>query len=164
MSLAANLLDELAARGLYLAVAESLTGGSLGAALTEPAGASKVFLGSIVAYQTELKSELLGVSASLLLEAGAVDARVAAQMATGVRSKLAQKCNLAESKVIGLSTTGVAGPDPQGSCPVGTVFIGLAGEGFETQVLALSLDGDRQLIRQRTVAAAVEIIWEQIRL
>lgn len=163
MSQAPQLLAELEARGLHLALAESLTGGLLGAELTAPAGASKVILGSIVAYQTSLKNELLGVSKSLLSERGAVDSQVAAQMAMGVRTQLAKRCNLTEAEVIGLSTTGVAGPDLQDGQAVGTVFVGLSGKGFEDKVLALSLSGDRNQIRQLTVDAAIEMIWEQIR-
>ena len=163
MSKAAQLLAELEGRSLHLAVAESLTGGGLSGELTAPAGASKIVLGAIVAYQTELKNELLGVSKSLLAESGAVDARVAAQMASGVRTLLAQKCAIAETSVIGVATSGVAGPTEQDGKPVGTVFIAIAGDGFENQVLALELTGNREAIRSQTVDLAIDFLWEQFR-
>jgi nicotinamide-nucleotide amidase len=75
----ARLLETLAAQGLHLAVAESLTGGLLTSAFVDVSGASKVLLGSIVAYQTDLKHQLLGVSRPLLQEQGAIDAEVVAQ-------------------------------------------------------------------------------------
>ena len=78
-------------------------------------GASNVVLGSIVAYQTNLKHELLGVSRALLENQGPVDAEVVAQMAGGVRAKLAAKSGLNLAQVIGVATTGVAGPDRQNS-------------------------------------------------
>jgi nicotinamide-nucleotide amidase len=93
---AAALLSALGEKGLHLAVAESLTGGLLTSAFVDIPGASKVFLGSIVAYQTELKHQLLGVSRPLLQEQGAVDAEVVAQMASGIRVKLANKSGIDE--------------------------------------------------------------------
>lgn len=160
--LTAQLLATLESKGLKLAVAESLTGGLLAAEFTSVAGASNVFLGGIVAYQSALKHELLGVSASLLDQRGAVDAEVAAQMAAGVRERLAEKCGIDPFKVIGLSTTGVAGPDEQDGKSVGTVFAGVASSLFADQVLALNLDGGRQQIRQATVDQTIAFLWEQI--
>ena len=97
---AASILKELEARGFKLAIAESLTGGLLSAEFVSVPGASNVLLGSIVAYQTSLKHELLGVSRTLLENQGAVDPEVAAQMAAGIRTKLASKTNTDESQVI----------------------------------------------------------------
>lgn len=156
--LTAVLLAELAARGLTVAVAESLTGGQLTAELTRPAGASTVVLGGAVVYATPLKHTLTGVDEGLLAEHGPVHPEVAAQLARGIRTALAVDGRPAS---IGLSTTGVAGPEPQGGQPVGTVFVGIAlGEdcGNETRVLALHLDGDRAAIRDRTVHEAVSAL------
>jgi nicotinamide-nucleotide amidase len=114
---AERLIAALLRRDLKLAVAESLTGGLLAGAITEVSGASKVFLGSITAYQSVLKQQLLGVSGQLLENQGAVDPEVVAQMATGVRRKLSKCCGLDETKVIGIATTGVAGPDEQDGEP-----------------------------------------------
>jgi nicotinamide-nucleotide amidase len=156
---AASLLDSLASKGLHLAVAESLTGGLLTSAFVDVPGASKVLLGSIVAYQSELKHQLLGVSRPLLQEQGAVDAEVVAQMAYGIRAKLAAKSGLDESKVVGVATTGVAGPDPQDGKAAGTVFIGISGPSGDF-VYPLELTGDRTEIRSSALHAAVQALWE----
>jgi nicotinamide-nucleotide amidase len=155
----ARLLDTLAAQGLHLAVAESLTGGLLTSVFVDVSGASKVLLGSIVAYQTDLKHQLLGVSRPLLQEQGAIDAEVVAQMAAGVRAKLAAKCGLDEGKVVGVATTGVAGPDSQDGKQVGTVFIGISGHSGDF-VYPLQLNGSRAEIRAAAVSAAVDALGE----
>ncbi len=155
------LLAALERRGLKLAVAESLTGGLLAGAITEVAGASKVFLGSITAYQSILKQQLLGVSSQLLENQGAVDPEVVAQMAAGVRRKISTGCALEEAQVIGIATTGVAGPDEQDGKPVGTVYIGISGvEGVGEVVYAHSFEGSRSEIRKQTVNAAIGHLLE----
>jgi nicotinamide-nucleotide amidase len=98
-SKAAAALEGLAAKSLHLAVAESVTGGLLTSAFVDVPGASKVLLGSIVAYQSELKHGLLGVSRALLQEQGAVDPEVVAQMASGIRAKLAAKTGKTVSRL-----------------------------------------------------------------
>ena len=158
---AAEVLRLMRERGLKLAVAESLTGGALTSAFVDIPGASDVLLGGVVAYSTSLKHELLGVSSSLLAQQGAVDPEVAAQMAGGVRAKLAAKCGLDEAHVVGLATTGVAGPDAQDGKPVGTVYIGVSMSGSES-VFAELFDGDRAQIRQATVKVAIESLFEQL--
>ena len=85
-TVAADLVARLSASGRTVAVAESLTGGRGTAALTEVAGAAVVVRGGVLAYATDLKASVLGVDAVLLAQAGAVDADVAEQMASGVRS------------------------------------------------------------------------------
>lgn len=151
------LLGSLAARGLTLAVAESLTGGELVAELTRPAGASAVVLGGVVVYATELKRTLCGVDAALLAERGPVHPEVARQLAEGVRGRLAVGGSAA---AVGVATTGVAGPDPQGGRAVGTVFVGIADDAG-TSVLELALSGDRASIRRQVVARAVEALAER---
>jgi nicotinamide-nucleotide amidase len=148
---ALRLLDE---RGATLAVAESLTGGLVAAELTGVPGASRTFRGSVTAYATPLKHELLGVDAALLAARGAVDARVARKMAEGVRERLGADW--------GIATTGVAGPDPQDGHPVGTVFVAAAGPGGAVG-RALALAGDRAEIRRATVAAVLELLTAQLR-
>ena len=144
-----ELIERLAHRGLTVAVAESLTGGLLCAALTEVPGASAAVRGGVVAYATDLKASLLGVSEELLATHGAVDADVALQMATGVASQLGAD--------IGLSTTGVAGPELQDGKAVGTVFIAcVCGE--KRLVEELSLSGTRNEIRSLTVHAALRML------
>lgn len=146
----------LTAAGETLAVAESLTGGLLGAAVTDARGASLVFRGGITAYATELKHDLLGVDGDLLSARGPVDPDVAAQMAAGVRARL--------GATHGLATTGVAGPDPQGGKPPGTVCVAWAGAAGEVEVRVLDLPGDRAEIRTRTVAAALDLLLDKLAL
>ena len=98
-----------------LAVAESLTGGALAAALTAVAGASDVFLGGVVAYQAEVKRAVLGVSEEMLAGSGPVSEEVALAMAHGVRDLLGAD--------IAVATTGVAGPSSHGGKPPGTVCV-----------------------------------------
>ncbi|WUH90560.1 nicotinamide-nucleotide amidohydrolase family protein [Streptomyces sp. NBC_00433] len=152
---AAEVLRLLELRGGTLAVAESLTGGLLAAELTGVPGASRTFRGSVTAYATALKHELLGVDGALLAERGAVDARVAREMAEGVRRRLGADW--------GAATTGVAGPDPQDGQPVGTVFVAVAGPGGAGEVAELRLAGDRAAIRRASVAAVVDLLLEQLR-
>ncbi|MEJ1231237.1 MAG: nicotinamide-nucleotide amidohydrolase family protein [Galbitalea sp.] len=141
-------MAELAARGLTIAVAESLTGGLLVADLIDVPGASAVVLGGIVAYNTALKHSLLGVSAGLLAEHGAVHPEVAAQMARGVRLACAVAGLPAD---LGVATTGVAGPDPQDGQPVGTVFVAIA-DADGAVVTELALSGSRDAIRHEVVS------------
>lgn len=152
------IVDQFARLGLHLAVAESLTAGMVAAAIADVPGASKVLQGGIVAYQTTLKHRLLGVDKQLLAEHGAVHPLVAEQMAQGVRERLAEGV-LAET--VGVSTTGVAGPDWQDDQPPGTVYVGLAWQS-EVSHYAYAFSGSRQEIREATVAAVLERLWEHI--
>lgn len=141
------LIGALLERRLTIAVAESLTGGLLVAELIRTPGASSVVLGGVVAYNTELKHTILGVDAALLAEQGPVHPEVAIQMARGVRSALAVGGAAAD---IGVATTGVAGPDPQGGHAPGTAFIGISTPETEFSV-RVTLTGDRQRIRNGVV-------------
>ncbi|MFD3518658.1 CinA family protein [Streptomyces sp. NPDC058657] len=151
---AAGVLAELGARGQTLAVAESLTGGLVAAELTEVPGASQVFRGSVTAYATELKRDLLGVAPGLLRERGAVDGEVARQMAAGVRRVLGADW--------GIATTGVAGPDPQDGQPVGTVFVAVAGPEGVQKVAALRLNGSRSDIRRESVRGVFGLLASEL--
>jgi nicotinamide-nucleotide amidase len=148
---AADLVAALRTRELTIAVAESLTGGLLTAALVNVPGASAVLVGGVVAYNTALKHSVLGVDAELLAAEGPVQPLVAEQMATGVRTALAIDSRPAD---IGISTTGVAGPGPQNGTPAGTVYLGFAVGGSVTSVL-LQLDGDREAIRSAAVSESL---------
>jgi nicotinamide-nucleotide amidase len=148
----AEVVQRLTSRGLTIAVAESLTGGLLVAELIRTPGASAVVNGGVVAYNTALKHSVLGVDAELLAERGAVDPEVAEQMASGVRSALAVEGRAAD---IGISTTGVAGPEPQDGKPVGTVYLGFATE-TEVVSVALRLSGSRDGIRKAVVSESLE--------
>ena len=117
-SLENTVIDLLAARGLWLAAAESCTGGLLAKRLTDIPGSSKVFTGGVVAYNEKAKIGLLGVAPALINEKKAVSREVALAMADGVRDKLGAD--------IGIGITGIAGPDSDGSgIEPGVVFIAL---------------------------------------
>nr|WP_245993396.1 nicotinamide-nucleotide amidohydrolase family protein [Xylanimonas allomyrinae] len=140
-----------AARGWTLAVAESLTGGLVAAALVDVPGASSVLRGGVVAYATDLKASLLGVDAALLAERGAVDPDVATAMAAGVR-------RVARSDV-GLATTGVAGPDAQDGQAPGVVYVAVVTP-ERTDVRRLDLAGDRAAIRCGAVGGVLDLAAE----
>ncbi|MHC3474266.1 CinA family protein [Streptomyces sp. 7R007] len=160
-SQAADVVRLLTVRGETLAVAESLTGGMVAADLTATPGASRAFRGSVTAYATELKHELLGVDATLLARQGAVDPQVAAQMAVGVRKALGADW--------GIATTGVAGPDPQDGQPVGTVFVAVdgpfgpgSGSAAGGKVEGLRLNGDRAEIRRESVRSVLALLLREL--
>ncbi|MFI6942664.1 CinA family protein [Streptomyces sp. NPDC050418] len=167
----------LVERGQTLAVAESLTGGMVAAEITAVPGASKVLRGSVTAYATEIKHQVLGVDDALLAARGAVDPDVARQMALGVRRLLGADW--------GIATTGVAGPDPQDGQEVGTVFVAVAGPGDTTfagpgeevteadepigrarpehgKVAALRLNGDRTEIRRESVRSVLGLLVSEL--
>ncbi len=145
--LAAVVLQRLRARGLRLAVAESCTGGMLGARLTAVPGCSDVFQGGVMVYGNAAKQTLLGVPEALLDAHGAVSEPVAEAMARGVAARL--------NAGVGVGITGIAGPgggSPEK--PVGTVYLSiLVGERITVEKLALL--GDREQIRERAIVAAL---------
>jgi nicotinamide-nucleotide amidase len=151
---AAAAIEMLAARGQTVAVAESLTGGMLAAALTAIPGASAAFRGGIICYATDLKASLLGVSPALLESHGAVHPEVARAMADGACRRLAA--------TVGAATTGVAGPDPADGQPVGTVHIAVAA-GSGVAVRSLALRGSRHEIRVATVEAVLALLVGALR-
>jgi nicotinamide-nucleotide amidase len=137
----AGLLHE---RGVTLSVAESITGGLIASRLVNVPGASTWFRGGIVSYASQVKFDLLGVP-----EGPVVSAEAAEVMASGVRKLLQSD--------IGLSVTGVAGPDEQDGHTPGTVFVGLdLGDGATN--IALRLPGDRQRIRSYAAISALDAL------
>ena len=145
------LLREL---DLSVGTAESLTGGLVCGALTSVPGASTVVRGGVVAYASEVKADVLGVDRDLLAREGAVCEPVAAQLADGIRRVLG--C------AVGVSTTGVAGPDPADGQPVGTVFVGVSGP-WGILVERLALTGDRAEIRAASVLAVLTLLGQALR-
>lgn len=151
---AAQVVAILINRGLTIAVAESLTGGLVAAELVGVPGVSAVLRGGVVAYDTAIKASILGVDATLLAQHGAVHAEVARQMAVNVRSVFSVGGVAAR---VGVSTTGVAGPGPEGGHPAGTVFIGIA---LDDQYFGLQLEceGDRGAIRSAVVSETLSAL------
>lgn len=145
---AAEVVRRLAGLGGTLAVAESLTGGSLTASVVDVPGASAVLRGGVVAYAADLKESLLGVPPDLLAEHGAVHRSVAAAMAVGAARLLGAGW--------GVATTGVAGPGPQDGHPAGTVHVAVSGPLSRTQ--SLHLPGGRDQVRAAATRAALELL------
>ena len=152
-SLAGVLVTRLAAAGQTVAVAESLTAGLVGAALTEVAGSSAVFRGGVQVYATDLKATLAGVPQGVLDEHGAVSAPTAEALAAGVRERL--------GATYGLALTGVAGPDEQEGHPPGTVFVAVAGPAGTTS-RAVRLPGGRARVRLLAVTAGLDLLRRQL--
>ncbi len=155
MSSAAEVVARLVAAGQTVAVAESLTGGLVTAALTAVPGASAVVAGGITAYQTPLKARLLDVPEQVLATEGAVSAATAVAMAAGVRARLGTDW--------GVATTGVAGPEPQEGKAVGRVHVAVAGPDLADRSprvaqRELVLPGDRGMVRAGAVDAALLLL------
>lgn len=136
--------------GRSIAVAESLTAGMVCSALAETAGISQILRGSITAYATELKAQLLGVDEELLAAHGPVHPQVAAQMAAGACRRLGAD--------IAVSTTGVAGPGPADGHEAGTVWIGRE----DGRAWRFAFGGDRQQVRRAATNAALHILADQV--
>jgi PncC family amidohydrolase len=165
MTNAEQILTVLRTANKKLVIAESLTGGLLTAEFAKVAGASDVLLTGIIAYDTNLKHELLGVSRQLLENQGAVDPEVAAQMAEGIRVKIALKMGLELSELVAISTTGVAGPAEQDGKPAGELYVCVSKgpEGsVSSNVFAHQIQGDRAKIQETAVLLGLEHLWEEI--
>jgi nicotinamide-nucleotide amidase len=133
------------ARGWTLAVAESLTGGFIGARIANVPGASRTFRGSIASYATEVKRDLLGVTASQVVGEDA-----AKQMAEGACRALGAD--------VAVSATGVAGPDEMEGQPVGTIWFGIAIPGRPTQAVSNRMPGDRERVRQFATISSLNLL------
>ncbi|HEV3352913.1 MAG TPA: competence/damage-inducible protein A [Acidimicrobiales bacterium] len=138
----------LKAHGLTLGVAESLTGGLVGARLTEAEGATDFFRGSVVAYDSEVKFELLGVP-----EGPVVSEEAARAMAEGAAKALGAD--------VGLGVTGVAGPAEQEGKPVGTVFMAVTLDG-DTQCVQVRLPGQRDQVRQFACISLLDFLRRRL--
>ncbi len=142
------LATRLLARGATLAVAESVTGGLIASRLVNVAGASAWFRGGIVSYASEVKFDVLGVARGPV-----VSPQAAIAMAQGVADLLGAD--------IGLSVTGVAGPEEQDGQPAGTVFVGLSIDGH-VQHVALRLPGDRPRVRAYSAISALDALRREL--
>jgi nicotinamide-nucleotide amidase len=152
----ADIIGLATKKGVTLGCAESLTGGLLASPMDEVPGASAVFKGYIIAYDLMVKHDLLGVSAALLAEKGAVNADVAIAMAEGAQGALGVD--------FAVATTGVAGPDPDpvsGAKP-GLFFVALAGGELGTMVREVQVEGDRADIRSAARRAALLALYDAL--
>jgi nicotinamide-nucleotide amidase len=144
------VLDLLREREWTLAVAESVTGGLVSARLVAMPGTSDVLKGSVVAYMSDVKQSVLGVTADKV-----VSAECARQMAEGVRTLTGAD--------VGLSVTGVAGPEPQDDQPVGPVFFGLALPGRDVESVGTRLPGQREQVRQFATISLLNLLRMALR-
>ena len=150
-----RLMDLLKRRGITLATAESLTGGMIASELCAVSGASEVFLEGVVSYTNQSKIRRLGVKQTTLVEYTAVSAAVAEEMAIGVRQCL--------DTDIGLSSTGVAGPDAFDSDgnPRGLYYIGIS-YGEKTCIREFRVEGERNEIRKKATESALAFLLEML--
>ncbi|WP_062384781.1 CinA family protein [Demequina iriomotensis] len=144
-----EVVDALRERQATLATAESLTGGAVCAALVSVPGASDVIRGGIVAYSATMKAALLGVDPALIAASGVVSEPVALAMARGARE--------ATGATHAVATTGVAGPEPHGGRPAGTVCLAVEGPAG-SRALTLELPGDRTAVRAAATEAALALV------
>lgn len=154
VDLAAVVLDRMRDRGLRLAIAESCTGGLIGARLTEIPGSSDVFVGGVIAYDNQLKVDALGVSSALIAEHGAVSGPAAGAMAAGALERFGAD--------VAIAVTGIAGPGGgTEEKPVGTVWFGVSVGGvMETKRSVLP--GDRHEIRARAAQLALFLLYRRL--
>lgn len=149
------VLRLLSERKEILALAESCTGGAIASGITSLAGASAVLRGGIIAYSNSVKEEVLGVPGETLASHGAVSEETARAMAEGARKLLQSDWSL--------SVTGIAGPDGGTTeKPVGTVWIACSGN-EKTLAQHYHFRGDRNSIQARSVVAALQMLWKQLR-
>ncbi len=150
-SLAEHVITRLRQRSETLATVESCTGGLVGSALTDIAGASAAYLGGLVTYTNELKTALAGVEPAIIAEHGAVSRACAIAMAQGARTRL--------GATHAVAVTGIAGPEGGSEAkPVGTVWFALASENMPTDVRRFRFPGDRASVRTWGVATALAIV------
>ena len=142
---AQSIIENLKSRGETVSVAESLTAGGIGHALTQIPGASEVFIGGIIAYTSDVKVNILGVPQSTIAEYTVVSEEVAVAMAQGALSKI--------GTTWAISTTGIAGPGDYLGIREGTVWIAIAGP--INQTLQLTLDSGREGVRQGAISSAI---------
>ncbi|MBI2400994.1 MAG: CinA family protein [Deltaproteobacteria bacterium] len=148
--------ESLREKGLKLALAESCTGGLASSMITDVAGSSEYFLGSIVAYANEVKQAVLGVKATTLKKYGAVSKETASEMARGIKKKLGSD--------ISAAITGIAGPGGgTKEKPVGLVFIAVS-KGRTTIVQRFVFKGGRKSIKKQSAEAALSMLAEALGL
>lgn len=156
-----EIIEQLTQSGKTLALAESCTGGLISHELTQIPGSSKVFRGSLVAYQTEIKTSILGVSKSILQDHSVVSKEVACEMAL--------KAGKLFNSDYALATTGFLGPTGADNIPVGTVWVALykgsqdkssQSEAYTLYTKYLSLNGTRAENKDSTMLEALELLHE----
>jgi nicotinamide-nucleotide amidase len=142
---AKTVVTALVERGETVSVAESVTAGGLGDALTQAPGASKAFSGGVIAYSNEVKIDILGLDSTLIDQFSVVSEEVAIAMADAVRDKF--------GTTWGIATTGIAGPGDFEGIPEGRVWVAIRGP--INQTIQLQLDSGRDAIRTGAISSAI---------
>jgi nicotinamide-nucleotide amidase len=142
---AKNVIASLEARGETLSVAESITAGGLGSAITSMPGASQVFLGGVIAYSNDVKINILGIDGALIDKYSVVSEEVAIAMADAVRAKF--------GTTWGIASTGIAGPGDYLGMPEGRVWVAISGP--VNQTIQLQLDSGREGMRTGAISSAI---------
>ena len=155
VELATKVGEMLSRQKRTLAVAESCTGGMLGAAITDVPGSSAYFLGGVISYADRVKLEQLQVPRETLKAHGAVSSETACAMAAGVRALLQAD--------LGVSVTGVAGPSAEGVKPAGLTFIGIA-SGEAVSAYRYQWSGNRWENRRDSTVAALTLLAQALEL
>ena len=146
LEITTQIVKVMKRRGLTLSTAESITGGGVASAITDVAGSSAIFLGSIVTYSDVSKTKFLGIPKRILTKSTAVSEVVAHEMAESVRKQFGSD--------FAISTTGVAGPGKAYGQKAGTVWVAIASK-RETITIELALTGERNAIRGATIESAL---------
>lgn len=154
VALGARIQSAMIERGVTLATAESCTGGLVGHLLTETSGSSAYYVGGLISYSDELKTEHLGVAAGTLERHGAVSAQTCVAMAEGTRSRYGAS--------LGLAITGIAGPDG-GSAqkPVGLTYVGVA-DSAGHDVRRNVWNTNRRVNKMKSAEAALLLLLERL--
>jgi PncC family amidohydrolase len=154
-TLTGELGEVLRGSGLTVSVAESITGGMIGGAITEEPGSSEYFVGGVIAYSNDVKRDELDVPAEMLETVGAVSSDVAVAMANGARSRLGTS--------LAVATTGIAGPAAAGtSKPIGLTYIGIASE-KRAFAREFNFTGDRAKVRRQAAEEALRMLIAEAR-
>lgn len=154
MTLEQKLVNELIKRHITITAAESLTAGQFQSTLGNVAGVSEVFEGGVVTYSNKVKEQLLNIPSEVIEENGVVSEPTAIWMANQARSIM--------KKDLGVSFTGVAGPDELEGNPAGTVWIGIAYGPQQTFAKEFHFSGERNAIRKASVDAGLQMALDAI--
>lgn len=152
-NLALEVVEKLKQKKLTISSAESLTGGLVGVSLSSISGASEVFKGSVVAYTDEIKINVLNVDSQVIKQFTSISEQVAQLMALNVRKLM--------NSDIGISTTGVAGPNSSAGLKPGIVFVAISSDDHN-MCQKLELTGDRTSIREQSVEKILQLTLSRL--
>lgn len=153
--IAKEVVDQLIKRQITITAAESLTAGQFQSTLAQVPGVSQVFAGGFVTYANQVKEELLQIPTDIIAENGVVSEPTAIWMASQAKTIL--------HKDLGISFTGVAGPDELEGNPAGTVWIGLAYGDSYAKAHKYTFSGDRNSVRDQCVVTGLDLIRELLK-